>query len=812
MFVLDIIILLAAMTGVAYARLSSTLSVVVLAVVLFLVTLFGSLPIFPLAIIWLLFLAAAAFTHLHALRQQYFIKPLLPILQKRMPPISRTESEAIEAGDVWWEKDLFRGRPQWKEFLATPQPKLSAEEQDFLDNQVETLCAMLDDWKILNQSRDLPSEVWNYLKQERFLGMSIPKEFGGRGFSALAHSTVIVKIATRSISAAVNTMVPNSLGPAELLLHYGTNEQKEHYLPKLAKGEEIPCFALTGPEAGSDAGSITDSGIVCRGEHNGKEVVGIRLTWDKRYITLAPVATVLGVAFRMYDPENLLNKGEDLGITLCLVPTGHPGIEIGNRHLPLNLAFMNGPTRGKDVFIPLDWIIGGVEMAGQGWRMLMECLSIGRSISLPALSTACGKLTYRLTGAYGRLRRQFNTSIAHFEGVEEALGNIAGFAYLTEACRIMTAGAVDQKIRPAIASAIAKYHMTEMARKVVAHAMDIHGGHGIQMGPRNALAMAHFAIPVSITVEGANILTRNLIIFGQGAIRCHPYILQEIELLSSADSSTEKVKKLDRLLMSHMGYTVSNKARVFLGGLTAGWCFSSPVTGPTARYYRQLTRMSSVLAYLSDVSMLLLGGSLKRKERISARLGDILSQLYLASAVLKYYTDHGKPNSDLPYVKWSVEMCLYDMQVACNELLENFPIKWLGKVLSFLVFPYGASYKKPNDALYHKVVKTMLTPSDFRDRLTQHCYIGQKNDDPIQRIEMALAQVEQVEPVWKKFQIAVRNGTVPKLGSLKDRTNTAVKTGSLTAEEAHIMCVFDDLYKDVIKVDEFSFDLSTIVT
>lgn len=812
MAIVDILILLAFIIGVAYARLASHLWTIILAIVLFIITLFGHLHFLPLITIWLVFIAIAAFANLPTFRQKYFTHPLLPLLQKQMPPISRTESEAIEAGDIWWEKDLFCGRPQWQEFLAMPQPKLTTEEQAFIDNQVETLCSMLDDWKILNQDRDLPKEAWEYLKRERFLGMSIPKEFGGLGFSALGHSTIIVKIATRSISAAVNTMVPNSLGPAELLLHYGTDKQKEYYLPKLAKGEEIPCFALTGPEAGSDAGSITDMGIVCRGEYNGKNGVGIRLTWDKRYITLAPIATVLGIAFRLFDPENLLGEKNDLGITLCLVPTSHPGVEIGLRHLPLNLAFMNGPTRGKDVFIPIDWIIGGVEMAGQGWRMLMECLSIGRSISLPALSTACGKLTYRLTGAYGRLRRQFNTSIAHFEGVEEALGNIAGLTYITEACRIMTAGAVDQRIRPAIASAIAKYHMTEMSRKMVAHAMDIHGGHGIQMGPRNALAMAHFAIPVSITVEGANILTRNLIIFGQGAIRCHPFILEEIELLSSLDTSEQKVKRLDNLLMSHVGYAISNKARVFLGGLTAGWCFSSPVNDATSYYYRQLTRMSSALALLADITMMLLGGALKRKERISARLGDILSQLYLASAVLKYYSDQGKPASDLNYVKWAVETCLYEIQVACNELLQNFPRKWLGKMLYFLIFPWGAAYKKPHDMLYHKIVKTMLSPSDFRDRITQYCYVGKKNDDPIRRIEAALLQVEQIEPIWKKFQIAVRNGTVPKLGNLKDRVNAAVKADSLSADEAHLMCVFDDLYKDVIKVDEFSFDLSTVVS
>lgn len=807
----DLLIILATATGLAYFQTSVILWTATAGLVLLLLTLFGSLGFFALTFFWLIYIAVAGFANLKNLRQKYFTKPFVEKLQKRMPPISDTEREAIEAGNVWWEKDLFCGRPQWNKFLSIPQPQLTTDEQSFLDNQVEQLCSMVDDWEIVSKERDLPQTVWDYLKKERFFGMVIPKEYGGRGFSALAHSTVVVKIATRSISTAVNTMVPNSLGPAELLLHYGTSEQKEYYLPRLAKGEEIPCFALTGPEAGSDAGSITDTGIVCHGEHNGKKVLGIRLNWDKRYITLAPVATVLGVAFRLYDPDKLLGDKEDIGITLCLVPTSHPGVEIGNRHLPLYLAFMNGPTRGNDVFIPMDWIIGGVEMAGQGWRMLMECLSIGRSISLPALSTACGKLSYRVTGAYARLRRQFNTSISNFEGIEEALGYIGGYTYTLEACRIMTAGAVDMKIKPAIASAIAKYHMTEMARKVIAHAMDIHAGHGIQVGPRNLLANAHCAIPVSITVEGANILTRNLIIFGQGAIRCHPYILQEIELFSEPDNA-QKIERLDKLLMSHIGYFVSNIARNVCAGLTGGLLLKSPVTGPTAPFYRQLTRMSLALALLADTSMLLLGGALKRKERISARLGDMLSQLYLASSVLKYYQDNGKPVSDLFCVKWSVENCLAEIQQACDELLHNFPIRWLGKVLRAVIFPWGTAYKKPKDELFHKVVTQMVEPSDFRDRLSKYCYLGQTAEDPAIRIDEALTQMIAIDPIWKKFQSAVRNGTVPKKGSLEDRTKVALKAKQLTKEEVKALLDFDAIQKEVIKVNEFTFDLSSVVS
>lgn len=811
MAALSVVILLASVFAIAYFRLSVIVWTLALGSVLVVLTLWGHLNVFFLILCWLLYLAAVGFATLSNLRQQYFTKPLINILKKQMPPISSTEREAIEAGNVWWEKDLFCGSPHWKKFLSMPKPVLTAEEQEFLSSKVFALCDMLHDWDIVNNERDLPEKVWNYLKKERFFGLVIPKEYGGHGFSAFAHSTIVVKIATRSVSAAVNTMVPNSLGPAELLLHYGTDEQKNYYLPRLAKGEEIPCFGLTSPEAGSDAGSITDSGIVCRGEYNGKEVLGIRLSWDKRYITLAPVATLLGIAFRLYDPENLLGKGEDIGITLALIPANVPGVDIGNRHMPLYLAFMNGPTRGKDVFVPIDAIIGGADMAGQGWRMLMECLSIGRSVSLPALSTACAKVSYLSTGAYARLRRQFSTSISNFEGIEEALGNIAGFTYLTEACRILTAGAVDQKVKPSIASAIAKYHMTEMARKMVMHAMDINAGHAIQTGPRNFLANVHMAIPVSITVEGANILTRNLIIFGQGAIRCHPYILEEIGLFSGPDDA-QTVKKVDRLLMSHIGYLICNFARTFWRGLTGARLIASPVRGPMTPYFQQLTRMSSALALLSDMCMMILGGSLKRKERISARLGDILSQLYLASAALKYYYDNGEPVSDRDYVKWSVEMCLYQVQQACDELLNNFPMKWLGKIVHWFIFPYGTSYQKPSDALYHKIVSSMLRPSEFRDRLTSYCFISDNPNDPVRRLELALEQIIEMEPITKKFQTAIRLGKVPKRLSFAHQLQAAVKSGALTHEESAAMQSFDELQKEVIKVNEFSFDLNTVVT
>ncbi len=810
MVAFQVAILLTIIFACGYLRAPVVVWTSIIGATLILLAIFGSLGFLFLSIVFLLYLFAAAFANFKTLRQEYFTKPVVLALQKRMPAMSSGERDAIEAGDVWWEKELFCGAPRWKKLLQMPKPQLSDEEKSFLENQVEELCERINEWEVIHEHKDLPEHVWDYLKKERFFGLVIPKEYGGLGFSALAHSSIVMKIATRCMSAAVNTMVPNSLGPAELILHYGTTEQRNYYLPRLARGEEIPSFALTAPEAGSDAASITDQGIVCYDVFEGKEILGIRLTWDKRYITLAPVATVLGIAFRMYDPDHLLGDKEDIGITLGLIPTKHPGVEIGTRHIPMSLAFMNGPTRGENVFIPMDWIIGGVERAGFGWRMIMESLAIGRAISLPALSTGCGKLAYRMTGAYSRLRKQFNIPLSQFEGIEESLSDIAGFTYLLEAGRLFTAGAVDQNVRPAIASAIAKYHMTELARKIIAHAMDVHAGQMIQMGPRNFLAAKHFSIPISITVEGANILTRSLIIFGQGAIRCHPYIQREVELLT-ASRNDQHIPELDQLLQSHIGYTLSNLVRAFVNGLTGGFLLGSPILGPTAKYYRQLTRMSTALALLSDMCMLILGGDLKRKERISARLGDILSQLYLASAVLKYYKDEGSPKTDLAYVKWSVEKCLYEIQVACNELFNNFPIKWLGKIFRAIIFPWGDAYHKPVDNLSRAIVNTMVTPSDFRERLTRYCFVSKEPDDPMRRMDDALIKAFATEPLFKKFQLATKNGTVTRVGSLEERMKSAVFKGVLTESEMNTLSQFNKMYQEVIRVNEFTFDLRSIV-
>ncbi|MDA8561682.1 acyl-CoA dehydrogenase [Gammaproteobacteria bacterium] len=751
---LGVIVFLSSIFILVYLRAPAIIWIVAVGLILIVLSLFHPANIIFLFISWILYLFAVAFVQLKNFRRKYFSKPFIEYLQKRIPVINESEKVAIEAGDVWWEKELFCGRPKWKDLLSNPKSELSSVEQSFLDNEVESLCGILNNWQTIHVEQDLSKEAWAFLKKHKFMGLIIPKEYDGLGFSALAHSTIVTKIATKCSSCAVNTMVPNSLGPAELIHNYGTKEQKNYYLPRLAKGEEIPAFGLTSPNAGSDAGSITDSGIVCYGDHEGKKVLGIRLNWDKRYITLAPIATVIGIAFKMFDPDGLLGDKKNIGITLVLVPTDHPGVETGLRHIPLYVAFMNGPTRGTDVFVPLDWIIGGIKMAGEGWRMMMESLSVGRSISLPALSTAAAKVAYVSTSGYSRLRKQFNVSICKFEGIEEALGDIAGLTYMLEACRTMTASAVDLNIRPSIVSAIVKYHMTETARLILSRAMDIQAGYGIQLGPRNILGTTYLAAPVSITVEGANILTRNLIIFGQGAIRCHPYLLDEVNLFSSEDGE-KKIKELDKLLLSHIGYTLSNLFRSFWLGITGGYLSLSPVSGPTAKHYKQLNRMSSALALLSDFCMLIFGGSLKRKERVSARLGDVLSQLYLSSCVLKYYQDSEVSQDETNYVSWCIDYSLNKMQIALDDLLYNFPLTWFGKLFRFIIFPWGVAYKKPKDILTNKIVKSMLDPSDIREKLKKFCYVGDESE-PLCKIEKGFSMIQKIDPIFKKFQLAVK--------------------------------------------------------
>ncbi|MBI3068283.1 MAG: acyl-CoA dehydrogenase, partial [Betaproteobacteria bacterium] len=705
-----VLIALSIAWALAYWRASAAVWTGAIAVGLGLLSAYGSAPRPLMVTLWLAFLACAVVLNIPPVRRKLVSDALLDWFRKVLPQISQTEQEALDAGTVWWDGELFSGNPDWRKMLAVRTPELSAEEKAFLAGPVEELCAMLDDWKITHDLYYLPPEVWKFIKEKGFLGMIIPKQYGGLGFSALAHSEVIMKLTTRSGTGAVSVMVPNSLGPAELLLHYGTEEQKNHYLPRLAKGLEIPCFALTGPEAGSDASSIPDSGIVCRGEFQGRsDVLGIRLNWDKRYITLGPIATLLGLAFKLHDPGHLIGEREDIGITLALIPTSTPGITIGRRHFPLNSAFFNGPNSGKDVFIPMEWVIGGVERVGQGWRMLMECLAAGRSISLPANAVGIAKLASLTTGAYGRVRIQFRTPIGKFEGVEEALARIGAHTYMMNAARVMTAGALDLGEKPAVISAIVKYHLTERGRRVINDAMDVHGGKAICMGPRNYLGRAYQQTPITITVEGANILTRCMIIFGQGAIRAHPYVLKEIAATREPDRQRAS-REFDDALFSHIGFVVCNAARALFLGFTGGGLLNVPGGAATRRYYRQLTRLSAAFAFCADVTMLVLGGQLKRKEKISARLGDILSLVYLCSATLKRFEDEGRQDSDLPLLEWSLQDAVFGMQTAFGGLFANLPSRSLAALMRSVVFPGGARFAPPSDELGHKVASLLLEP------------------------------------------------------------------------------------------------------
>ncbi|HVV96980.1 MAG TPA: acyl-CoA dehydrogenase, partial [Rhodanobacteraceae bacterium] len=627
-----------------------------------------------IAIPFVVFAAIAVPLNLVPFRRRKLSAPVLAMFQKVMPKLSDTEQIALDAGSVGFEGELFSGKPNWKALLAEPKPALSVEEQAFLDGPVEELCRMVDDWEITHERADLSPEIWDFLKKKKFFGMIIPKEYGGLGFSALAHSAVLQKIAGLSTTLVSTVAVPNSLGPGELLVHYGTKEQKDYYLPRLADGREVPCFALTGPYAGSDATSIPDYGIVCKGEWNGANVVGVRLTFDKRYITLAPVATIIGLAFRMYDPEKILGDAEDLGITLALLPRETKGLEIGRRHFPLNVPFQNGPVRGKDVFIPLAQLIGGPDMAGQGWRMLVECLSVGRAISLPSNTAGGARSAAFATGAYARIRKQFGIAIGRFEGIEEALARIGGHTYAITALSRATAAAVDRGEKPAVPSAIAKYHATELAREIAKDAMDVHGGKGIVLGPSNWIGRGWQGAPIAITVEGANIMTRSLMIFGQGAIRCHPYVLKEMESLRIADYGA-RLAAFDDALFGHIGFAISNAVRSFVLGLSFGKIGRVPGDAYTRRYYRKLNRYAAALALVADTSMLVLGGRLKFKEKLSARLGDVLSNLYIASAMLKRYEDQDRPVTDHPFLAWAFHDSIWRMQMALDGVLRNFPLR-----------------------------------------------------------------------------------------------------------------------------------------
>jgi acyl-CoA dehydrogenase len=761
-----------------------------------------------------LFALLAALLIVTPFRKALVSAPALRAFRKVLPAMSDTEREALEAGTVWWDGELFSGRPNWRRLLDVPAATLTPDEQRFLDDEVETLAGMVSDWETTNVYKDLPPAVWKFIKDKGFLGMIIPKEYGGLGFSAYAHSQVVQKLSTRSGTVAVTVLVPNSLGPGELLLHYGTPEQKRYYLPRLAKGLEIPCFALTNPKAGSDAASIPDVGIVCWGEHRGERVLGLRVTWDKRYITLGPVATLLGLAFRAYDPDRLAGDREDLGITCALIPTSHPGVEIGRRHMPLNAVFQNGPNSGRDVFIPMEWVIGGQPMLGRGWRMLMECLAAGRGISLPSSNTGMAKLAVRTTGGYARIRRQFRMAIGRFEGIEEPLARMGGNLYMMDSVRQLTARAVDLGEKPAVLSGIAKLHITERARQVINDAMDIAGGKGICMGPSNFLGAAYMQIPVSITVEGANILTRSLIVFGQGAIRCHPFVLKEMRAARHADTA-RAVAAFDAALFGHLRFALSNAARAFVMGLTGSHFVHAPegVEASTRRYYQQLTRFCAALAFLADASMGVLGGELKRKEKLSARLGDILSCLYLCSATLKRFEDEGRHAADAPVMHWAIWDAMFKAQNAFEGVISNFPNAFLAGLLRAIVFPLGRPYVVPSDELGRDVARLLIAPSPTRDRLTAGMFLPDQVDDPVRQIELALDATVAAEPIEAKLRDAMRAGRLPRADDPRIDAETldrrAIDAGVITPDEARLLAEHRKRVAQVVRVDDFGPDLGS---
>ncbi len=735
------------------------------------------------------------------LRKQLLSKSIFKWFRSVLPEISQTEQEAIDAGTVWWDGEIFSGKPQWNKLLDLPRPELTADEQAFMDGPVTELCGMADKWDINHNIAVIPEDIVKFIKDSGFLGMIIPKSYGGLELSGVAQAEVLSRTSICGGCIGNFIGVPNSLGPGELLIKYGTEEQKNHYLPRLAKGIDVPCFALTGPLAGSDATSLPDKGVICKGEFEGKEILGIKLTFEKRYITLAPIATLIGLAFQLEDPDHLLGDKDEYGITCALIPRETKGISIGRRHKPIGDAFINGPIFGEEVFIPLDYIIGGADMAGKGWTMLVNCLSVGRCVTLPSISNGYAKQMLAGTSAYASLRQQFGLPISLFEGVQKPLARIAGFSYIINAAVTHTVQALSYGEKPSVPSAILKYHLTEMARQCSIDAMDIQGGKAVMTGPKNYVADAYSSVPILITVEGANIMTRNLMIFGQGATRSHPYVLREMEL-AGMPLNAESVDEFDKTFFGHIGFSLSNAARSLVLGFTGGKLGSVEGSSKLEQHYRDLNRLSSAFALVADISMLSLQSKLKFKEMLSARLGDLLSMLYLGSMVLKHYENEGCPEEEYPVVQWSMNYLTNQYQVAMQEILQNYPSKLLAAKLKFLVFPLGARFNAPSDALDTQISKLFTKDTDVRRRHLESVYAKAMPTNPLGQLEAVFKQRDEMKPLFDKIKEGVKAGKVKRaLG--KYQIEAAKEAGVLSETEAKTLSDYNDALMEVIHVDHF---------
>ena len=783
-----------------YQRVNLLFSTIAFSILIYCYTVFGDGSFLWESFLWVI-LGTLVTLNITPLRRSKITRPLMDIYRTMIPKMSSTEKEALEAGNVWWDGELFSGMPNWDVLMSMPNPKLSTEEQAFLDGPCDELCMMLDDWEISHETGNLPENVWAFIKTHKFFAMIIPKEYGGLEFSSYANAMVITKLASRSAVASSTVGVPNSLGPAELLMHYGTDKQKQRYLPGLASGDEIPCFALTSTEAGSDASALIDSGVICKGQWNNKEIIGIRLNWDKRYITLAPIATVLGLAFKLYDPEHLIGDKDEYGITAALIPTDTVGVTVGRRHYPMQVPFQNGPTSGENVFLPLDCIIGGQKMAGKGWKMLVELLSVGRAITLPSSGAGGGQAAAYASGAYTQIRKQFNLPVSQFDGIKEALARIAGNTYIMNAAISITSGAIDQGEKPAVPSAILKYHCTELARKVANDAMDVHGGKAVMMGPKNYMGRGFMATPIAITVEGANILTRSLIIFGQGAIRCHPFVLKELQAAEEKDTTLGLIN-FDKALFSHIGYAISNLSRSFILAITNARYSKSPVNTNTKRYYQHINRYSAAFAVASDFAMLSLGGELKKKELLSARLGDVLSSIYLASTVLKHYENQGCKPEDLPLVQWSVRTLMYEAQEKLHNFLKNLPNKALAFFLRCYIFPRGRAYSPPPDELTNKVSNIITSSGEARERLSEYAYTTIEPGNPLGLLQEALVLSEKTALIEAKLRQARKDGLI-KSDYLGHQIDEAEKQKLLNSMEIQQLKSLHEKVSELLSVDDF---------